>query len=96
MNYINPSDLFSEAFFKEYTDFDSLEEFEDALPVGLDNVKDGDSVNRGVDEVVQEHSDFDSFRDLVDTATEIYARRNVDLSEFDIDGDPSPDEQQSI
>ncbi|TKX50421.1 hypothetical protein EXE49_07160 [Halorubrum sp. ASP121] len=95
LNYIDPSDLFSEAFFEEYTDFDSLEEFEDALPVGLDNVKNGDSINLAVDDVVQEHSDFDSFRDLVDTAMEIYARRNVDLSEFDIDGDTFPDERQS-
>jgi adenosine deaminase len=95
LNQIDRSDLFSEDFFEGYTDFNSLEEFEDALSVGLDNVKDGDSVNPDVDEVVQEHSDFDSFRDLVDTAMEIYVRRNVDLSEFDIDGDPSPDEQQS-
>ena len=85
LNYIDRSELFSEAFFEEYTDFDSLEEFEDALPVDLDDVKDGDPVDPDVDEVVREHSDFDSIQDLIDIALEIWVRQNVDLSEFEID-----------
>ena len=36
LNYLDRSDLFSEAFFEEYTDFDSLEEFENSLPTSLD------------------------------------------------------------
>lgn len=85
LNYIDPSDLFSEAFFEDHTEFDLLTEFRDALPVDLDDVKDGDSVDPEVDEVVQAHSEFDSFQDLVDTALETWVHRNVDLSEFDID-----------
>ncbi len=85
LNYLDRSDLFSEAFFEDYTEFDSLTNFEDALPVTLDNVKSGDSVDLDVDEVVQAHSEFDSFRDMVDTAMELWVHRNVDLSEFDID-----------
>jgi len=85
LNYIDPSDLFSEAFFENHTEFDSLPEFRDALPVDLDDVKDGDSVDPETDEVVQASSEFDSFQDLVDTALEAWVRRNVDLSEFDID-----------
>jgi|GEM_PF-639727 len=79
LNYIDQSDLFSEAFFEDYTEFDSLTEFEDALPVDLDDVKDGDSVSSNVNQVVQAYSEFDSFRDLVDTAMEIWVHRNVDL-----------------
>ncbi|GAA0215924.1 DUF5677 domain-containing protein [Halobaculum roseum] len=86
LNYLDRSDLFSEAFFEEYTDFDSLEEFENSLPTSLDNVKVGDTVDADVDEVVREHSEFDSFRDLIDTAMEIWVHRNVNLSEYDIDG----------
>jgi hypothetical protein len=80
LNYLDRSDLFSEAFFEECTDFDSLEEFENSLPNSLDNVKVGDSVDPDVDGVVREHSEFDSFRDLIDTAMEIWVHRNVDLS----------------
>ena len=79
------------AFFEDYTEFDSLTEFEDALPVTLDNVKDADSVAPDVDEVVQAHSEFDSVRDMVDTAMETWVHRNVDLSEFDIDEDAFSD-----
>lgn len=85
LNYIDPSDLFSEAFFEDHTEFDSLTEFREALPVDLDDVKDGESVDPEVDEAVQDHSEFDSFQDLVDTALEMWVYRNVDLSEFDID-----------
>jgi hypothetical protein len=70
LNYIDPSDLFSEGFFENHTEFDSLPEFRDALPVDLDDVKDGDSVVPKPDEVVQAGSEFDSFQDLVDTALE--------------------------
>lgn len=91
LNYIDRSDLFSEAFFEEYTDVDSLIEFEDALPVDLDDVKVGDSVDPDVDRVVQAHSEFDSFRDMVDTAMEIWVQRNVDFSEFDIEENTSSD-----
>jgi hypothetical protein len=85
LNYIDPSDLFSEAFFESHTEFDSLPEFRDALPVDLDDVKDGDSVDPETDEVIQASSKFDSFQDLVDTALEAWVHRNVDPSEFDID-----------
>lgn len=91
LNYIDRSDLFSEAFFEDHTDFDSLTEFEDTLPVDLDDVEDGDSVDPDVGQVVQAHSEFDSFRDMVDTAMEIWVHRNVDLSEFDIDENISSD-----
>jgi len=91
LNYLDRSDLFSEAFFEDYTGFDSLTEFEDALSVTLDDVKDGDSVDPDVDGVVRAHSEFDSFRDMVDTAMEIWVHRNVDLSEFDIDEDAFSD-----
>ncbi|WP_231608426.1 DUF5677 domain-containing protein [Haloferax gibbonsii] len=85
LNYIDPSDLFSETFFENHTEFDSLPEFRDALPVDLDDVKDGDSVDPKTDEVVQAGSEFDSFQDLVDTALEAWVHRNVVPSEFDID-----------
>lgn len=85
LNYIDPSDLFSQVFFEDHMEFDSLTEFKDALPLELDDVKDGDSVDPEVDEVVQAHSEFESFQDLIDTALEIWIHQNVDLSEFDID-----------
>lgn len=85
LNYLDRSDLFSEAFFEDYTEFDTLSEFEDALPVTPDKIKDGDSVNPEVDEVIRIDSEFDSFRDMVDTAMELWVHRNVDLSEYDID-----------
>ncbi|WP_199693977.1 DUF5677 domain-containing protein [Halococcus sp. IIIV-5B] len=85
LNCIDPSDLFSKPFLKKHTEFDSLPEFRDALPVDLDDVKNGDSVDPETDEVVQADSEFDSFQDLVDTALESWVHRNVDLSEFDID-----------
>lgn len=91
LNYLDRSDLFSEAFFEDYTEFDSLTAFEDALPVTLDEVKDGDSVDSDVDEVVRTHSEFDSFRDMLDTAMETWVYQKVDLSEFDIDEDISSD-----
>ncbi|NGM71361.1 hypothetical protein G6M89_20575 [Natronolimnobius sp. AArcel1] len=82
LNYIDRPDLFSEKFFEEYTDFDSLEEFEDALPVGLDEVKDEGSVVTEADEAIRSHSDFDSFQDLIDTAMEVWVNQNVDLPQF--------------
>jgi hypothetical protein len=85
LNYINPSDLFSEDFFENHTEFDSLTEFRDALPVDLEDVKDGDYVDPKTDEVVQAGSEFDSFQDLVDTALEAWVYRNVSPSEFEID-----------
>jgi hypothetical protein len=85
LNYINPSDLFSEAFFENHTEFDSLTEFRDALPVDLEDVKDGDYVDPKTDEVVQAGSEFDSFQNLVDTALEAWVYRNVAPSEFEID-----------
>lgn len=91
LDYLDRSDLFSEAFFEDYTEFDSLTKFEDTLPVTLDDVKDGDSVDSDVDEVVRAYSEFDSFRDMVNTAMEIWVHRNVDLSEFDIDEDAFSD-----
>ena len=85
MNHIDQSKLFSETFFEQYTDFESLEEFEDGLPVDLDDVKNGDSVDSEINEVVREHSNFDSFQDLIGTALEIWVRQNVDIPENEKD-----------
>lgn len=89
LNYIDREDLFSEAFFDDYTDFVSLKEFQEALPGGLGNVKDGDSVNPEVDGFIRGHSDFESFKDLIDVAMETWFYRNVDPSDFGINENQS-------
>jgi hypothetical protein len=84
LNYIGAPALFTDEVVSDHTEFDSQREFEEALPVSLDEITDVDELPDEVGETVTSSSEFDSIEDLIDAAFEDLVRREVDLSEFDI------------
>lgn len=85
LNYIGAPTLFTDEVVSDHTEFDSQNELEAALPVSLDEIIDVDELPEEVYETVTSSSEFDSIEDLIDAAFEDWVRREVDLSEFDID-----------
>jgi len=85
LNYIGAPALFTDKVVSNHTRFDSQIELEQALPVSLEEINDIDELPDGVDEVVSNNSEHDSLKKLIDDAFEDWVRREVDLSDFDID-----------
>ncbi|MDR5657698.1 DUF5677 domain-containing protein [Halodesulfurarchaeum sp. HSR-GB] len=85
LNYIGAPALFTDEVVRGHTDFDSRAELEQALSVLLEEMTDVDELPEEVDETVTNNSEYDSLENLIDVAFEEWVRREVDLSEFDID-----------
>jgi len=70
---IDVTDFFPESFMKEYSDFDSPEEFFRAAGIKLKKLSDAalpDSKN--VEAVVKEHTEFGSWAEMLSTASDYY------------------------
>ena len=85
LNYLGAPVLFVDEFFEDHTEFDSPGEFEDALPVSIKEIVDQDALPNAVNEIVNEYSEFGSMVELIEAAFESWVRREVDLSDFDVD-----------
>lgn len=85
LNYIGAPALFTDDVVSDHTEFGSQAEFEEGLTVSLEQMTDVDELPDEVDETVSANSEYDSIEDLIDTAFEDWVRREVDLSEFDIE-----------
>lgn len=85
LNYLGAPVLFVEEFFNEHTEFDSPEHFEEVMPVYIDEIDDIEHLPQEVDACVSEYSEFGSMKELVEAAFESWVRREVDLTEFDVD-----------
>lgn len=85
LNYIGALNLFVDEFFADNTAFDSQEEFEEALPVYLDEIENLDELPPEVNQIIDRNSEHGSMEELIGAAFESWVRREVDLSGFDTD-----------
>lgn len=85
LNYLGAPALFVDEFFDDYTQFNSAEEFEEAIPIAIEEINNLENIPPKVGECVDGNSEFDSMEEFIDAAFESWVRREVNLSEYDVD-----------
>lgn len=85
LNYIGAPALFVDEFFSDHTEFDSPAEFEEAMPIYINDIANLEDLPPEVNESVDAHSEFSTIEELIEAAFESWVRREVDLSEVDVD-----------
>lgn len=72
------SEIFNEAFMREHTKFESIDEFFDKSPFEINNNEDLEAVDESkLDVYVQENSSFDSWETFHSTAGKAYVEKKL-------------------
>lgn len=86
-HYLGHRELLTDDFISEYTAFEGLDGFLAAVSLDVETVDDLDNMDpEELDGFVSEFTEFESSDEMIEKAFEVWVDREVDFSEFDVDG----------